>query len=105
MTRAAVLGAGPWGTTFAKVLADAGADVTLWARRESLARRIDGEHRNEEYLPGIELPESISATHDATLALAGAELVAFAVPSQSLRENLQNWVSDLLPRSMPVSSA
>ncbi|MBE7187946.1 NAD(P)H-dependent glycerol-3-phosphate dehydrogenase [Jatrophihabitans endophyticus] len=95
MTKAAVLGAGSWGTTFAKVLADAGVEVTLWARREDLARRIDDEHRNEEYLPGIELPASISATHDAAAACAGAELVAFAIPSQSLRENLRQWVGDL----------
>ena len=31
--RVAVLGAGTWGTTFAKVLAAAGRDVELWARR------------------------------------------------------------------------
>ena len=37
---AAVLGAGTWGTTFAKVLVDAGNDVTLWARRDR-ARRAD----------------------------------------------------------------
>lgn len=37
MTRAAVLGAGSWGTVFAKVLTDAGSDVTLWARRPELA--------------------------------------------------------------------
>ena len=38
MTRAAVLGSGSWGTTFAKVLADAGTEVVLWARRPELAR-------------------------------------------------------------------
>ena len=32
--RLAVLGAGSWGTTFAQVLADSGAEVMLWARRE-----------------------------------------------------------------------
>ncbi|MGH3704393.1 MAG: 2-dehydropantoate 2-reductase N-terminal domain-containing protein, partial [Agromyces sp.] len=38
--RVAVLGAGSWGTTFAKILADGGADVVLWARRPALAREI-----------------------------------------------------------------
>ena len=38
MTHSAVLGAGSWGTTFAKVLADGGADVVVWARREEVAR-------------------------------------------------------------------
>ena len=50
--RAAVLGAGSWGTTFAAVLADAGCEVTLWGRDEKTCRQITDEHRNEAYLPG-----------------------------------------------------
>jgi glycerol-3-phosphate dehydrogenase (NAD(P)+) len=103
MTRAAVLGAGNWGTTFAKVLVDAGNEVTLWARREELAAQINDEHRNQAYLPGIELPPSLVATHDAARALQGADLVAFAIPSQSLRENLITWVPDLAPDATLVS--
>jgi glycerol-3-phosphate dehydrogenase (NAD(P)+) len=95
MTRAAVLGAGSWGTAFAKVLVDAGNDVTLWARRPELAARINDGHRNEDYLPGIELPAALVATHDADEATTGADLVAFAIPSQSLRENLVGWAPSL----------
>ena len=54
--RVAVLGAGSWGTTFAKILADGGADVMLWARRPELAREINEAKRNSDYLPGINLP-------------------------------------------------
>ncbi|WP_051099077.1 NAD(P)H-dependent glycerol-3-phosphate dehydrogenase [Actinopolyspora mortivallis] len=89
--RAAVLGAGSWGTTFAKVLADAGTDVRLWARRSSVAEGIERERTNEEYLPGVELPRRLSATDDATEAVRGAEAVVLAVPSQTLRENLAGW--------------
>jgi glycerol-3-phosphate dehydrogenase (NAD(P)+) len=103
MTRAAVLGAGSWGTTFAKVLVDAGNEVTLWARREELAARINAEHRNPDYLPGIDLPPELTATHDAEAALSGAELVAFAIPSQSLRANLGTWVPFLPPDASLVS--
>ena len=46
MLPVAVLGAGSWGTTFAKVLADAGNDVALWARRPALAEAIAKRHRN-----------------------------------------------------------
>jgi glycerol-3-phosphate dehydrogenase (NAD(P)+) len=95
VTRAAVLGAGSWGTTFAKLLIDAGNDVTLWARREELAERINRTHRNDDYLPGVELPSSLVATPDAAEALAGTELVAIAIPSQSLRENLARWTTHL----------
>jgi glycerol-3-phosphate dehydrogenase (NAD(P)+) len=94
--RAAVLGAGSWGTTFAKVLADAGTDATLWARRRELADRITSERENADYLPGIRLPAKLTATHDAAGAVSGADLVAFAVPSQSLRANLELW-RDVLP--------
>jgi len=49
--RVAVLGAGSWGTTFAKILADGGADVVMWARRPEVAREIQEAKRNSDYLP------------------------------------------------------
>lgn len=103
MTRATVLGAGSWGTAFAKVLVDAGNDVTLWARREELAAHINDQHRNEDYLPGVALPEALVATHDARKALAGADVVAIALPSQTLRENLVAWAPDLPPDATVLS--
>jgi glycerol-3-phosphate dehydrogenase (NAD(P)+) len=103
MTRAAVLGAGNWGTAFAKVLVDAGNEVTLWARRAELADKINDVHRNDDYLEGIDLPRSLVATHDPAAALRDADLVAFAIPSQSLRENLAHWVAHLPPDATLVS--
>ena len=91
--RVAVLGAGSWGTAFAKVLADAGRDVIVWARREEVAACIRQERRNPDYLSDARLPETISATSDATVALDGADLVVLAVPSQTLRANLSQWVA------------
>ncbi|GHF14421.1 glycerol-3-phosphate dehydrogenase [NAD(P)+] [Amycolatopsis deserti] len=95
--RITVLGAGSWGTAFAKVLADAGRDVTMWARRAEVAAEIREKHGNSGYLPDIELPANLTATHDPAEALAGAEAVVLAVPSQSLRANLSGW-RELLPR-------
>jgi len=88
MTRIAVLGAGSWGTTFAKVLADGGNDVVIWARRSEVAREISETNRNSDYLPGINLPRSVGATDRLKLALEGASQVYLAVPSQHLRQNL-----------------
>jgi len=87
--RVAVIGAGSWGTTFAKVLADGGASVTVWARRTTIAREIEHARRNSKYLKGILLPRGIRATADAAEALAGAEEVYLSVPSQALRDNLR----------------
>jgi glycerol-3-phosphate dehydrogenase (NAD(P)+) len=101
--KAAVLGAGTWGTTFAKVLTDAGNDVTLWARRPELAEQINLTHQNGDYLPDIDLPQSLRATHDAGAALRGADLVAIAIPSQTLRANLAQW-APLLPSEATLVS-
>ena len=69
-------------------MAEAGTDVTMWARREEVAKRIDTTHENSDYLPGIALPSSIRATHHHEEAMAGADFIVLAVPSQSLRGNL-----------------
>lgn len=101
--KVAVLGAGSWGTAFGKVLVDAGNDVTLWARRPALAEAITIGHENADYLAGVALPVALTATADAAAALAGADLVAFAVPSQTLRENLTAWAPLLPPEATLVS--
>ncbi|MFC7547588.1 NAD(P)H-dependent glycerol-3-phosphate dehydrogenase [Plantactinospora sp. GCM10030261] len=103
MSRAAVLGAGSWGTAFAKLLADAGSDVTIWARRAQVAAIIRSTGTNPDYLPGIRLPEQVTATDDAAKAISGADLVVLAVPSQTLRGNLAEWAGFLEPDATLVS--
>ncbi len=99
-----MLGAGSWGTAFAKVLADAGSEVTIWARRSEVAQTLDSEHRNPDYLPGIQLPP-VRATDDFHLALDGAELIVLAVPSQSLRANLEVFEPAIGPGTTLLSLA
>jgi glycerol-3-phosphate dehydrogenase (NAD(P)+) len=101
--RAAVLGAGSWGTAFGTVLVDAGCDVTVWARRPELAEAINERHANADYLPGVTLPSGLRSTHDAAAALDGADLVVLAVPSQTLRDNLNKWVDKLPDACLLVS--
>ena len=84
MSKVAVFGAGSWGTAFSIVLADAGHQVTLWARRDDLCATINEKRENSDYLPGIELPDSVHATHDQGEAAWEAEVVVLAVPSQTL---------------------
>ncbi|HZN73408.1 MAG TPA: NAD(P)H-dependent glycerol-3-phosphate dehydrogenase [Micromonosporaceae bacterium] len=101
--KAAVLGSGSWGTAFAKVLADAGGQVTIWARRPEIAATIRDKRTNPEYLPDLRLPPAVDATADAAQALVGADLVVFAVPAQTLRGNLANWVNSIGPEATLVS--
>jgi glycerol-3-phosphate dehydrogenase (NAD(P)+) len=103
MSRAVVLGAGSWGTAFAKVLAEAGAEVSIWARRERIADSIREHGFNHEYLPSVKLPRRVTATTDAAEAIDGAELVVLAVPSQTLRGNLADWAGLLAPDSTLIS--
>ncbi|HYK29954.1 MAG TPA: NAD(P)H-dependent glycerol-3-phosphate dehydrogenase [Streptosporangiaceae bacterium] len=101
--KAAVLGAGSWGTTFAQVLCDAGTSTVLLCRKHELAELINTEHQSPDYLPGVVLPEVLRATADPAEALDGAELVVFAVPAQSLRQNLTSW-RELLPSAATLVS-
>jgi glycerol-3-phosphate dehydrogenase (NAD(P)+) len=101
--KVAMVGAGSWGTTFAKVLCDAGCDVTILARRPEQANEIQVAKRNSQYLPGINLPKSLQATSDPAIALRGTELVFLAVPSQTLRENLTAIEPHLSNRTVLVS--
>ena len=80
----------------ASLLADAGNEVVLYARRPEVCEAINEKRENPDYLPGIELPEGVRATTDPAEALRDASYVVLAMPSQHLRENLAAWV-DLIP--------
>jgi len=85
VTRAAVIGAGSWGTTLANLLCDRGETVTLWAYEPEVAEEINRRHRNDLFLPDAPLLPALRATTDIGDALAGAELVVSAAPSHAVR--------------------
>ncbi|MEV8353265.1 NAD(P)H-dependent glycerol-3-phosphate dehydrogenase [Streptomyces niveus] len=103
MTRVAVFGTGSWGTAFAMILADAGCEVTLWARRPEVVDAVNNTRTNPEYLPGLELPSSVRATTDPAEAARDAEFTVLTVPSQTLRANLAEWASLLRSDTVLVS--
>lgn len=97
------MGGGAWATALAQVLADSGHDVVLWARNESVVKDINENRSNSQFHPNVKLSSRIKATTSAQDALAHSDLVFFAVPAQSLRENLENWKSLVLPTAIFVS--
>jgi len=105
--KVAVLGAGSWGTTFAKILADAsqgtGRHIVLWGRRQEVVDQINGHHRNPRYLSTTDLPHNITASTDVVEVLKDAELVVLAVPAQSLRGQLRGWAGHLARDAVVVS--
>ncbi|MEO6418974.1 MAG: NAD(P)H-dependent glycerol-3-phosphate dehydrogenase [Polyangiaceae bacterium] len=103
-TKVAVLGAGSWGTALAKVLAEKGDEVVLWARREDLATQINDTRINEHYLPGARLPNTLRATHDLKSALEGAGMVVFVSPSHATRE-VAKLAAPFIPPGVSIVSA
>ncbi|MBY8888820.1 NAD(P)-dependent glycerol-3-phosphate dehydrogenase [Streptomyces sp. PTM05] len=102
-TRCAVYGTGSWGTPFAMILADAGCEVTLWGRRAAVVDAINTTRTNPDYMPGVELPATVTATTDPARAARDAEFVFLAVPSQTLRRNLTEWAPVLPSDAVLVS--
>jgi len=80
--KVAVIGGGAFGTSMAAVAARNGHYVTIVSRRREQARDIKLTRRNDQYLPGLELPENVSATVDLAEAMKGVELIIHALPAQ-----------------------
>lgn len=102
--KAAVVGAGSWGTALAAVLAKNGHETTIWSRGAEVADTINEKHENKVYLPGIKLPEGLRSTSDLRDALSGAELVLAVVPSHAMRETMQR-AAEFISRDALVVSA
>jgi glycerol-3-phosphate dehydrogenase (NAD(P)+) len=104
-THAAVIGGGSWGTALARVLADKGERVMLWARDADHARAIQETRQNARYLPGVELPPNLEATSDLEHAVTRANLLLVVVPSHTLR-SVTRMIRDLgIPSAIPIISA
>src|SRR3954468_6162157 len=67
--RAAVIGAGSWGTGLAVALARAGVEVALGPRTGPQAEALASTRVNERYLPGATLPDAITVVRSADLEL------------------------------------
>src|SRR2546423_14992666 len=98
--KVAVVGAGSWGTAFATIPASNGVDTVVWARRQELADAITSTHECPDYLPGVELPPALRATHDLEEALTGAGIVGMAIPSHGFRSRLQE-AAEVRPGAAP----
>jgi glycerol-3-phosphate dehydrogenase (NAD(P)+) len=84
MRRAAVIGAGSWGTAMAVLLARGGLDVQLGARTPEQAAEMAAAGENRRYLEGVELPDTLHVLPASEIELAGLDLVCLAIPSGSL---------------------
>ncbi len=103
--RVAVVGAGSWGTALAGVLARNGHHTTIWARETEIAEGIQRNHVNPIFLPGVALPEALTATNDLALAVADAEVVVSVAPAQFAGSVMGEAAPHLLPDTIVVSAS
>ncbi|MDX6678914.1 MAG: glycerol-3-phosphate dehydrogenase [Solirubrobacteraceae bacterium] len=89
LRRAAIIGAGAWGTGLAVALSRAGVQVQLGCRTEAQARRVGESRVNEHYLPDVALPDSVHVTTARRLAFDRADIVCFAVPAAALPDAVE----------------
>ena len=83
-----LLGGGSWGTTVASLTAR-NTPTKMWARNAKTVEEINRHHRNEKYLPGAQLTESLQATESIKAAVEDADVIVMGVPSQSFRHVLE----------------
>ena len=78
-----VLGAGAFGTSLAIALARDGSNVTLFARDECIADKMQSTRATSNRLPGHTLPDTLAVTSD--ISLLRSEISLLAIPTQKLR--------------------
>jgi 1-acyl-sn-glycerol-3-phosphate acyltransferase len=84
LRKAAVIGAGSWGTAVAVLLARGGLEVQLGTRSDEKADEIERKRENDAYLPQVRLPDEVEVKRAADIELAGCDLVVLAVPSKAM---------------------
>jgi 1-acyl-sn-glycerol-3-phosphate acyltransferase len=84
MRRAAVIGAGSWGTAMAVLLARGGLEVQLGTRSAEHAAEIAAAGENKRYLEGVRLPDSVQVKQASEIELGGLDLICLAIPSASM---------------------
>ncbi len=86
--RISVIGAGGWGTAFARLLALNEHEVILWVRDPVRAAEIDRLRENRRYLPGVVLPQEGLRITDSLPKATSSDIIALAVPSFAMSDLL-----------------
>ena len=99
--KAAVVGAGAWGTALATLLCKNGIQTALWFRSPDRAEEAKASRINPR-LPGIILPQGITPTADPA-CVRDCPLVVMASPSFPLRQVARQIAPYLEPDAALVS--
>jgi glycerol-3-phosphate dehydrogenase (NAD(P)+) len=96
----AIIGAGGWGTALAALWAKNGRQIVLWGRNADRIARMQKIRENSDYLPGLQLPDSVNITSILS-DCANADLIVFATPSVALR-NIASNLAKVIGRNHAV---
>lgn len=99
----AVIGDGGWGTANALLLDGYGHDVTIWGYDEKYVSECRRTRRNELFLKGVVLPDSLKLTSDCTEAVSGADIVVLASPSKYFAAVVERFRGLVTDRQLVVS--
>ena len=101
--RIAIVGDGAWATVCAIMLCQNGLTVRLWSPFAAAAEELRTLRQNRKYLPDVALPKSLEITGDDVHALAGADWVLQAIPTQFIRGAWQR-LAPHCPPGLPICS-
>jgi glycerol-3-phosphate dehydrogenase (NAD(P)+) len=105
MSEIAIIGAGAWGTALSIILGRTGAHhIRLWVHEKDVCDTIAHQHVNEKFLPGQQIPDSVTACTELTVALENATIVVSVMPSQHCRHLFKKMKPLLRSDTMIVSA-
>ena len=104
MTKLTVVGATTWGTTLAINAAREGSDTRILVRSQKEAITLNSNRENTRFLPGVKIPETAIATDSLDTAFDRPDIVLFAVPSHSLRQNAKTVANKIDSEAIIVSA-
>jgi glycerol-3-phosphate dehydrogenase (NAD(P)+) len=105
MSEIAIIGAGAWGTALSIILGRTGAHhIRLWVHEKDVCDTIAHQHVNEKFLPGQQIPDSVTACTELTGALENATIVVSVMPSQHCRHLFKKMKPLLRSDTMIVSA-
>ena len=111
MAKVTVIGTGAWGTTLARLIAEApqtraaGDEALLWEHRPERAEMMQRDRENATYLPGFPFPPDLRVTADLREAVTGRDVILLVTPSQRVREYARAIAPHLTPGAVVVSAS
>lgn len=100
-----VIGAGSWGTALAAMLGSKGYDVMLWAYEQDVVDQINKQRTNSAYLPGVTLPDSLSATTSLHETVSQARFILSVVPTQHIRKVFEGVTASVRKDAVIISAS